>query len=258
MATTNDGGGGPSLSYRLHNRWTLASIRLGNAWRQFWKQPLPTVSSVPLIAEIANRSLKLSDISDHLLPLFAQAMEARPKLIVELGVRGGESTFVLERVAKLCGAKLVSVDIDDCSKSSSWSEWSFIHGDDIEVARKFPAWCAARGLAPSIDFLFIDTSHVYEHTVQEIEHWFPMVSANGTVAFHDTNMQRVYSRQDGTRGFGWDNTRGVIAAMEKYFGRTFDETVPFVEIINGWLIKHNPYCSGFTVLSRLPKTAAVK
>ncbi len=82
------------------------------------------------------------DISDHLPVLFAEALEARPKLIVELGVRGGDSTFVFERVARLCGSTLLSVDIDDCSRVSPWDRWHFVREDDIAFAGRFEAWCA--------------------------------------------------------------------------------------------------------------------
>ena len=67
--------------------------------------------------EIKQYSLrKRTDISDHLITLFVESIEIKPKLIVELGVNFGESTFALERVAKTCNAKLVSADIVSCSK----------------------------------------------------------------------------------------------------------------------------------------------
>src|ERR1700722_1536588 len=66
-------------------------------------------SELPEITEIRKHALPRTDISDHLLPLFLEALAVQPQLIVELGVRSGESTFSLERVAKLCGSTLVSV-----------------------------------------------------------------------------------------------------------------------------------------------------
>ena len=177
-------------------------------------------------------------------------MSVRPRLLVELGVRGGASTFVLERVARLVGARLVSVDMDDCSRVCSWNRWHFVQSDDIAFAKAFPDWCAARQIQPCIDFLFIDTSHLFEHTVQEIDAWFPFLSDHARVAFHDTNIQKVYLRRDGSRGAGWANQRGVIAALEKHFGVPFNEQAYFVEVMNGWLIRHDPVCCGFTVLTK--------
>ena len=53
-----------------------------------------------------------SDVSDHLSRLYSEAMLIRPKLIVELGTRGGESTLALLVAAQRSEAVLVSVDAE--------------------------------------------------------------------------------------------------------------------------------------------------
>ncbi len=193
-----------------------------------------------------------TDISDHLLTLFGAALSVSPQLIVELGVRTGESTRVLAKVASLCASRLVSVDVDECSGVCDLPGWLFAQGDDIEFAKSFPAWTRERGLPDKIDFLFIDTSHLYEHTVAEIQHWFPYLSPRAKVAFHDTNQRRVYFRRDGSVGLGWNNARGVVAALEHHFNVRFAERHDFTEQLPGWLIQHQACCSGFTVLTRIP------
>jgi hypothetical protein len=70
------------------------------------------------------------------------------------------------------------------------------------------------------------------------------------VFFHDTNVRRVYSRRDGSLGVGYDNQRGVIAALETSLGATFNEKRDFVSVANGWLIRHYAPCSGLTILKR--------
>jgi cephalosporin hydroxylase len=202
--------------------------------------------------EIKERSRKKTDISDHLVSLFVEAVALRPRLIVELGVRGGESTFVFERVARVCGAKLVSVDIEDCSTASSYEGWIFEKSDDIDFAKRFNSWCAQHLIRPEIDILFIDTTHEFKHTVDEIEQWFPFLSRRSKVFFHDTNARNVYFRKDGSIGRGFNSTRGVIAALEKLFDRPLNEKKCFVDWANGWIIRHVPYCSGLAVLERLP------
>ena len=127
----------------------------------------PGPSGLEVYDEIVKHAQKRSDISDHLPVLFAESLPVQPSLIVELGVRGGESTFAFERVAALCGSKLVSVDIDDCLKASKYPDWQFVKSDDIAFASHFGEWCRQRGITPSIDILFIDTSHEFDHTVQE-------------------------------------------------------------------------------------------
>lgn len=191
-----------------------------------------------------------SDISDHLVTLFLESLSTSPKLIVELGVRGGESTFVLERVARLTGAQLVSVDIADCSNISSYERWTFVQMDDIAFAQQFKSWCQDRGIDPQIDILFIDTSHLLDHTIQEIEHWLPLTSPTARVMFHDSNLRHVYFRKDGSMGVTAHQHRGVIGALEHYFQKQFNEKIDFVDLQRGWLIKHYAASTGFTILER--------
>lgn len=208
-------------------------------------------SDLKELNEIRKRSRVRTDISDHLETLFIETLSLKPKLIVELGTRGGESTFVLERVAKLCRSKLVSVDIEDCSDVSSYEDWIFVQKDDIEFAKNFEGWCKKQRIEPKIDVLFIDTSHLFEHTLQEIESWFPFLSSKSKVFFHDTNLKLIYFRKDGSLGGGWNNQRGAIRALERYFNKSFNEKENFVDFINGWLIKHYCYCNGFTILEKI-------
>jgi hypothetical protein len=202
--------------------------------------------------EIKERSMKRTDISDHLVSLFVEAMAIRPNLIVELGVRGGESTFAFERVARLCGSKLVSVDVDDCSVASSFEGWRFEKSDDVDFAKRFESWCRDHLITAAIDVLFIDTSHLLAHTVEEIKYWFPFLSDKAKVFLHDTNCKKIYFRKDGSIGAGWNNQRGVIAALENFFGKRLNERKCFVDWAKGWTIRHYPYCAGLTILERLP------
>jgi len=209
------------------------------------------------LAQIQERCKLDTDISDHLPTLFAETLTMHPRLIVELGVRGGDSTFVLERAARLCQARLISVDIADCAKVTSWPDWLFVQSDDVAFAKEFPRYCAERGLAPRIDVLFIDTSHLYDHTVQELACWLPFLAEHAKVLFHDTNQRRLGRRKDGRLMAGIDN-RGVIAALENYFGRSFDAGQDFVDVCKGWLIKHFAYSNGLTILEKLPRQPGYK
>ena len=208
-------------------------------------------SGSEMLDEIKRKALIPTDINDHLVTVFAESLSMNPRLIVELGVRGGESTFVMARVAAACGSKLVSVDIEDCSAFEAYDDGVFVQSDDVEFARRFEAWCRESNVDPKIDVLFIDTSHLYEHTVQEIAHWFPLLADKAKVFFHDTNLKEVFQRKDGSMGTAWDNERGVIRAVEEYFGTSFDEEEDFVDFRNGWLIKHYACCNGLTILERI-------
>ncbi len=220
------------------------------------KKSVPQPTGLNVLDEIVARAEKNTDFSDHLVPLFNETLLGHPGLIVELGTRGGESTFVFGRAAELCGATLLSIDIDDCSGSCAYPKWNFVKSDDVAFAQELKAWCKKKKLPPQVDLLFIDTSHLYEHTVQEIKAWFPLVSERGKVIFHDTNMAFFYKHKDGSLDIGWDNQRGVIRAIEEYFGCRWNEKVAFTDVRKGWLIRHQPHCNGFTVLDRLPGVKA--
>jgi cephalosporin hydroxylase len=180
-----------------------------------------------------------TDISEHLLTIYSEAVECRPKLIVELGVRSGESTKALLLAAERYGSRVLSIDVEDCSKISSSNCWMFIQSDDILFGSIFSKWAPSRGLVPAIDVLFIDTSHSYEHTLAEIHTWFPYLTPGAKVMFHDTGNSALY-------GFG------VTRAIGEYLQIQFNEQeyLPALSI-DGWLIRHNPACNGLTVLRKL-------
>lgn len=209
-------------------------------------------SDLKYLDEIKQLSSKRTQTNDHLVNLFIESIQIKPKLIVELGVMKGESTFVFERVAKLCDSKLISVDIADCSKVTSWKDWIFIKSDDIEFSKKFLNVCEDSKILPKIDILFIDTSHYFEHTVKEIEHWFPFLGDNAKVFFHDTNLNTTFFRKDGSIGIGFDNQRGVIRAIENYLNRSYNEKRDFIDYRNFWLIKHYSYCNGLSIMQKCP------
>jgi cephalosporin hydroxylase len=210
----------------------------------------PVGALLKTLNAVRKRAEFKTDICDHLETLFFECLGLEPRLIVELGAGDGESTFVLERVAKLWNAKLVSVDIEDRKEVASYKNRHFIKMDDIEFARHFKDWCKENGIEPHIDILFIDTSHLYEHTLREVEAWFPFLSARSKAIFHDTNLRKVFIRKDGSRGKGWNNERGVIRAIENYFEQSFDEETDFIDYKKGWLIRHYTHCNGLMILDR--------
>ena len=233
------------------NGFALSSIAgINNAFVQLKSREKWEPSGFAELDEITARSLVGTDISDHLIVIFVESIALQPKLIVELGVRGGESTFVFERTARLCGSNLVSVDIHDCHGASHLETWHFVRKDDVLFASEFAEWCQANRTNFPIDVLFIDTSHLFEHTLKEFQSWFPFLSANAKVILHDTNMNVLYRRRNGTMGVAWNNDRGVIRALEVFLDRKFNETTDFIDYHKGWLIKHYHHSLGLTVLQR--------
>lgn len=224
--------------------------RLYNGFRKIFISRKINNSGLKELDEIRRRARIQNDISDHLELLFVRSLRQKPELIVELGVRGGESTFVLERVARLCDSTLVSVDVDPCDQNIKYDKGYFVQMDDIAFAGQFKKWCKEKKVKQEIDVLFIDTSHYYEHTLEEIKAWFPLLAPKGTVFFHDTNLKTIYRRQNGTLGVAWNCKRGVVRAIEDFFKIDIPEKKEFVDLRDGWVITHHPYCNGLTILEK--------
>ena len=242
--------------------WQDLSNKIGAARRQLRPQKWAPSCPNPLLAEALGRWAGApADIRDHLGALFAEAVASRPRLIVELGTRGGVSTRALLAAAEVADAHLISVDIADCALSDIpdrfLRRWSFVRADDVAFAgQPFADFCAARGLPAAAEAILVDTSHRYDHTRAEIAAWLPRLAPRGVIMFHDTHMGAGWFRRlDGIVARGWNNERGVIRAIEEHLGRRFDETTFFSDVVGGFAVRHVPWSSGFTVLRRLDEDA---
>lgn len=193
---------------------------------------------------------KNSDISSLLPILFYYCAVLKPKTIVELGVRGGESTYVFSKICGLINSKLTGVDIVPSCKSSYMKVGKFICGDDLEISKNFEK--------ESIDFLFIDTSHEYEHTIKEINKYLPLISKKGVICFHDSNIAPVnnlnYYRLNGTVGYSKNPPTGVFPAIKNYFSIDFDNSKNINSSFYYGGLKYNiihyPFCNGLTLVMK--------
>lgn len=230
---------------RLHPLQLSNTLSDSEKTKDDQKLQLKYVRREASLAQIRNEMNINTDISSHLDTLWSKTVEMSPKKIVELGIRGGESSRIFGYAAKEVGAEMIGVDIVPCAYPGT-----FIQSDDVAYASVYKSTYGA-----DIDVLFIDTSHYYDHTVQEINAWFPLLSKSALVIFHDTNMMVKHTRKNGTIGDGWNNNRGVIRAIEEYFGTSFNETESFeTTVIRGgelWFISHDKFCSGLTMCRRL-------
>jgi predicted O-methyltransferase YrrM len=120
-----------------------------------------------------------SDIREQMPVLYAWARHAAR--VIELGVRGGNSTSAL--LAALEGrGELWSVDISPPQVPAYWHElkhWHLMVSDDT-------SWLAVDFCPAGADVLFIDTSHFYDHTLAELRLYVPKVRPGGVVLMHDT------------------------------------------------------------------------
>lgn len=201
-----------------------------------------------------------TDISSHLPTLFSHYMLKKPKIVVECGVRTGESSYAFKQASEFFSSRLIGVDInEDCSeayKCLNIKNAEIVVMDDLQFS---DWWNQSKYRNKKADVIFIDTSHFYEHTLQELEILLPILHQEGVLIFHDTNQAPIYlntyERINRTFGRGWDNKKGVVRAIKDYFSITFDESkytqLSFSCQNSEWSLLHYPYCNGLTVIKRL-------
>jgi len=132
--------------------------------------------------DVLKKASEWSDIQAHLVRLydFTVQIPVKIKVVVELGVREGNSTTSLLAAVNDSGGHLYSIDIDACIEARKLyggdSNWTFIRGDDMQVIK---------GWNKHIDHLFIDTSHTFDHTLNELREWGKWVKHGGIITLHD-------------------------------------------------------------------------
>lgn len=123
-----------------------------------------------------------SDINEHLPTFYSLVQRLDAKHVLELGTRTGVSTVAWLHALRATGGKLTSVDIDPRPPLGHYDHWTFIQGDDMSpevYAQLEPA-----------DIVFIDTSHLYEHTIRELNLYRWLVKPGGLMVLHDTMLER--------------------------------------------------------------------
>jgi predicted O-methyltransferase YrrM len=160
-----------------------------------------------------------TDIHEHLVTLYMLTVEHDLKRVLELGTRDGDSTIALLHGAKSVEGHVTSVDLKDSAKARGEirllgldAYWSFIKSDDLELSWDAP-----------IDHLFIDTSHTFEHTVEELKKFEPFVKVGGVVTLHDSVtypevrravLEYTSGRRD-LRVYEFLNNNGLLAVFKR-------------------------------------------
>ena len=195
-----------------------------------------------------------TDISDHLNFLHFILNSTKPREILELGTRGGESTRVIEQYCRQQNILGRSIDLANCpiwlTRSAHWSHFA---GNDLILGQNLldtKLWPDGKKLS-FLDFIFLDTSHLYQHTLDELKIFVPMLKDDGYLVLHDTNLFAGPSRKlSGRINSGWDNKRGVTRALEDFFEIKLNERT-FHTLTNQGKISHlihMPWSNGLTVI----------
>lgn len=135
-----------------------------------------------LARDYAHRLTQYSDITDHLRFMYDTVAKYRNPVVIEMGVRTGNSTSALLHAALEAGGQVWSADINESQVPGYWHEipqWHFMQGDSVspEVLKWMPK---------KADVVFMDTSHTFEQQLAELRKYVPRVRPGGTVLIHDT------------------------------------------------------------------------
>lgn len=138
---------------------------------------------VPSLEDIYEaRCARGSDIHQH-LPRLRREASIPAVRVLELGVRSGNSTSAFLAAADEWGGSVVSVDIvTPTVPPEFWTcgRWAFHKGSDLDLRPTLDGpW----------DVLFIDTSHHYQHTLDELRAYANTVVADGCILLHDTELR---------------------------------------------------------------------
>lgn len=114
---------------------------------------------------------------------------------VEVGVYWGQSFgyAVVECLNRGKNIDFVAVDIFSWTSPEGWPMIQKFHQEMQPVAGHFRAiqgasWEVADQFEDgSIDFVFIDADHIYEHVRKDVLAWLPKVRPGGIIAGHDYN-----------------------------------------------------------------------
>ena len=119
------------------------------------------------------------DSDRDLISIFAMALASRGKVFIELGVREGHTTEPLYEAAKLVGAHLWSVDLNDPTKyKPNNGNYTFVKQDSIKFLEQWPK-------DKKIDVAFVDDWHSYPHVKRQLELLDELVGPSSIILMHD-------------------------------------------------------------------------
>jgi predicted O-methyltransferase YrrM len=151
--------------------------------------------------------------------------------VVQLGHYAGYSTLMMGFMLRRLGGKhaLYTIDISEplCDFTRKWVENARLH-EVVKVVCSDSAAVEQPTLAKTYlgkapELLIIDSSHVYEHTLRELDLWYPAMRPGGFILCHDSS---EFARQFDATGQG-----GVKRALDEW--RAAHPEVSGINVVNG-------------------------
>lgn len=139
--------------------------------------------------ELEKLMIQPSSMHEHLNTLYMLTVEFDLKNILELGTQFGNSTIALLEAVKEINGKVTTVDVDPCEYARKKIKelkldhiCNFIQSDDTKID-----W------SETIDHLFIDSNHSYDHVTKQLKKYEPYVRKGGLITLHDIVMHQFDS-----------------------------------------------------------------
>jgi predicted O-methyltransferase YrrM len=157
-------------------------------------------------------------------------------VILEFGVRYGQSTEFFLNICEKNNGFLYSVDIDDTSKKFNSEKWKFIHGrdDNFKLVESY--------IPKKIDLIYIDSFHDAEHVAKIFFHYYPFLKDNGCLIIDDISWL-PYSKKNESDNFNSEinnhETFHKILDIYNNNTRNFDLTFNFKSSGMAKIIKKN-------------------
>ena len=157
-------------------------------------------------------------------------------VILEFGVRHGQSTEFFLNICEKNNGFLYSVDIDDTSKKFNSKKWKFIHGrdDNFKLVESY--------IPKKIDLIYIDSFHDAEHVAKIFFHYYPFLKDNGCLIIDDISWL-PYSKKNERDNFNSEinNHETFHKILDIYNNNTknFDLTFNFKSSGMAKIIKKN-------------------
>jgi predicted O-methyltransferase YrrM len=192
------------------------------------------------LKKLIEKTLNGSGDSDrHLMTLFSVCLSLKPKSILEIGVRNGDTTASLLEAARMTNSTLYSVDIQETSYSPPEylkDNWIFNKSCSLEFLDN---WYKAYGSSNKFDLVYLDGWHSYDHVKKEMEYLDKLVSPGSVILVHDLmygNTEPFYHADLTLDSGQWANggPYRAIAELNSQF----------------WEFSTIPVCNGLTVLRK--------
>jgi len=166
------------------------------------------------------------------------------------------TSFAFYKAGLFSDAQIIGVDTQEIFRNTynNFKNSKFLCINDLDFPKYY------NSLDFKADVIFIDTTHTYFHTMDEIETFVPYLAKDAILLFHGSNVTPLnnyttYYRLNNSYGSAPGNPRGVANAIKDYFSLEFDENkyynFEFIKNNIKWKFIHYPFCNGLTILKKM-------